>query len=66
MDNFFIYISNIIPFLAPPQENLDPISPPPASMRVFTHPPTHPPTHSYLPALSEASSLHRTKDLFSH
>ena len=43
------------------------ISPPPASMKVFLHPPTH----SYLPALNSPtlghlSSLHRNKDLSSH
>ena len=43
------------------------ILPPPASMRVFLHPPTH----SHLPALDSStkghlSSLHRIKNLFSH
>jgi hypothetical protein len=37
--DFFIYISNVIPF---PGDNTNPVShsPPPASMRVLPHPPT--------------------------
>ena len=41
--------------------------PPPASMRVFLHPPTH--SHLpalYSPTLGHLSSLHSTKDFFSH
>jgi hypothetical protein len=48
---FFIYISNVIPLHGFPfKEPLYP-SPPPASMRVFLHPPTHPllPTHPGIP-----------------
>ena len=53
-------------FLVPP-ETPYPILPPPASMRVFLHPPIH----SHLPALSSPmlghlSSIHKTKDLSSH
>ena len=51
----------------PLRETPYPILPPPASMRVFLHPPTH----SHLPTLNSPtlghlSSLHRTKDLSSH
>ena len=65
LDIFFIYISNVIPFPRNIGSPL-PYSPPPASMRVFPHPPTH----SHLPTLASpyigASSLHRTKGLSSH
>jgi hypothetical protein len=67
LDIVFIYISNIIPFPSShPLENSYPILPPPASMRVFPHPPTY----SLLPTLAflytGASSLHRTKSLSSY
>jgi hypothetical protein len=59
LDILFIYISNVIPF-----PNLSPRNllshPPPASMRVYTHPPTL--TFPY----TGASNLHGTKGLFSH
>jgi hypothetical protein len=61
----FIYISNVIPFSDFLQRN--PLSHPPSSCfyeGVST------PTHSHLPTLTflytAASSLHRTKSLFSH
>jgi hypothetical protein len=58
------------PFQISPPEPSYPILPPPASKRVFPHPPTHPPTHSCLHFLAfpytRASNLHRTKGLFSH
>ena len=39
---FCIYISNVIPSFSPPTMKIpNPISPPPASMREFPHPPTH-------------------------
>ena len=54
------------PFLVPPPETPYPVPSPPASMRVFPHPPTH----SHLPALAfpytGTLSLHRTKGLSSH
>jgi hypothetical protein len=67
LDVFFIYISKVNPFLAyPPPETLYPIPSRPASMRVFPNPPTH----SLLPTLefpnTGASTLYRTKGLFSH
>ena len=53
--------------VSPLLETPYPILPPPASMRVFLHPPTH----SHLPALDSSTlgdllSLHRTKDLYFH
>jgi hypothetical protein len=63
LDNFFIYISNIIPFSGPPDTPY-PIIPPPASMRVFPNPTTH----FFLSVLTfsytGASSLHRTLTSF--
>jgi hypothetical protein len=60
LDILFIYISNVIPFPGFPSATPHPIPPPPASMKVLTHPPTH----SYLTALAFPStgalSLHRT------
>jgi hypothetical protein len=65
----FIYILSVISLLVPSPlpETLYSIPHPPASMRVFLHPPTH----SHLPALGSPTlghlrSLHRTKDLSSH
>ena len=56
---FFIYISSVIPFPGFPSEK--PLSPLPS--------PAHQPTHSHFPVLAfpytMASSLHRTKDLYS-
>ena len=66
MDILCIYISNISPFLSFPSRNFLSHPPFPASMRVLSHLPTH----SCLPVFtfpySGASSLHRTKDFFSH
>jgi hypothetical protein len=57
LDILFTYISNVIHFPDPPKAPY-PIPPPPASMRVYLHPPTH----SQTPALSfpytGAASLH--------
>ena len=54
------------PFPVSPLETLYPLLPPPASIRVITHPPTH----SLLPALAfpytGALSLLRTNGLNSH
>jgi hypothetical protein len=50
---FFIYISNAIPFPSPPPGSPHHILPPPASMRVFFHPPTH----SHLPDLHSPTKL---------
>jgi hypothetical protein len=38
-------------FPVSPSETSYPIAPPPASMRLFSHPSTHPPTHPLLPPL---------------
>ena len=64
---FFIYISNVIPFLgSTPLGILLPHTLTHASMSMFHHPLTH----SHLPSLAfsytGASSLHRTKSLSSH
>ena len=67
LDILFIYISNISPCPDSPTPTRIPVSHPPSSC--FYEGVT-PPTHSLLPALTfpytRASSLHRTKDLFSH
>jgi hypothetical protein len=59
LDNFFIYISNVIPFTGSPSKNL--LSPSP--------PPDHQPTHSWFLAqafpYAGALNLHRTKGLSS-
>ena len=49
-DILFIYISNFIPFPSFPSRNPHPI-PPPASMRVLTHPPTPASLPLHCPAL---------------
>jgi hypothetical protein len=48
---YFIYFSNIIPFLRFPSKTPYPILPSPTSMRLFLHPPTH----SLPPSLPPAS-----------
>jgi hypothetical protein len=67
LDIFFIYISNVIPFPGPTPLEPPILPPPPASMRVFPHSSTHPllPPHPRIP-YTRATSLHRTKTLFSH
>jgi hypothetical protein len=68
LDIFLIYISNVIPFPGPPLPL--PMPSPSSCFYEGAPPPTHLPTHSRLPALpfssTGASSLHRTKGLFSH
>ena len=66
--DFFIYISNVMPFPSPyptasVPESPYPILSPPSSMVVFLHPSTH----SYLPVLDyltlgHLSRLHRSKE----
>jgi hypothetical protein len=50
LDILFIYISNVIPFPNFPPEILYPITPPPASMRVYPTSTPHLPTPASLPS----------------
>ena len=54
------------PFLVSPLKTPYPILPPPASMRVFPHPPTHSCLTTLASPFDGATSLHRTKHLPSH
>jgi hypothetical protein len=66
VDIFFIYISNVIPFPGFPSKNPYFTLPSLASMKMCPNTPTY----SLLPTIeflyTGASSLHRTKGLFSH
>jgi hypothetical protein len=63
---YFLYISNVIPFSSLPSRNPLSHPPPPASIRVLSHPPTHPHLLTQAFPYTGASRLHRTKSLSSH
>jgi hypothetical protein len=67
---YFIYISNVISFLAPPTHPRKPPIPSSLPLLLWGCSSTHPPTPTSLPSVplhwGHLSSLHRTKDLSSH